>query len=93
MSHVLVYPFAGAGCGVVAAITVVPAIGSTIGGSSDGTVGITLIVGTFLAGAGAVAGAILGAAEMFITRTDRMQSTQGPDLLATDTLNPHPRRD
>ncbi len=60
MNHLLLYPFAGAACGVLAAVVVVPAIG----GNSEGTFGMTLLAGIFLAGSGAIAGALVGVGEV-----------------------------
>lgn len=77
MNHILVYPFAGAACGVMTAVTVIP----VIGGNAEGTFGMTLIVGTFLAGSGAIAGAILGAAEVMRGQAPRMKTVSDQDGL------------
>lgn len=86
MSRVLMYPFAGAACGALTAIVIVP----LIGGNADGTVGVTLVVGTVLAGSGAIAGAVLGAAEMFMTHLDRVRSSPARQTSESDTLSAHP---
>ena len=80
MSRLLMYPFAGAACGALTAVVIV----SAIGGNSEETFGMTVLVGTFLAGAGAVAGAILGAAEMFIARIDRARIASEQDAPETE---------
>ena len=78
MSHLLIYPFAGAGCGAVAAMIVVP----LVGGANSDIAAITLFVGTFLAGAGAIAGAVIAGAEVLASQqhVNRSQPTE---------LNPH----
>lgn len=80
MRRLLLYPFAGAALGVLAAATVIPAIG----GNAEGTFGVALVAGIFLAGSGAIAGAILGAAEMFRTRMDH-QAKPAQDRNGVDT--------
>jgi hypothetical protein len=57
MGRTLIYPFAGAVIGFLAAFVIVP----MMAGSASDTAAITLFVGTFLAGTGAIAGAIVGA--------------------------------
>lgn len=80
MSRLLMYPFAGAACGALTAVVIVPAIG----GNSEESFGMTVVVGTFLAGAGAVAGAILGAAELFVTSMDRARIVSEQDAPKTE---------
>jgi hypothetical protein len=54
----LLYPLAGAALGFLTALILVTVM---VGGASPGeTAAITLFVGAFLAGCGAIAGAILG---------------------------------
>ena len=66
MGRTLLYPFAGAGIGFLVAFAIVRL---TVGASpSRDTTAITLFVGTFLAGTGAIAGAIIGAVEFFKRR-------------------------
>jgi len=60
MSRLLLYPFAGAACGAMAAMIVVP----SVAGANADTAAITLFIGTFLAGSGAIAGAVLAGAEV-----------------------------
>jgi len=64
MTRLLVYPFAGAACGLLAAVMIVP----VFSGNAPDTAGVTLFVGTFLAGSGAIAGAILGGVDMLMRR-------------------------
>lgn len=72
MGRMLFYPFAGAGFGALAAVLIVPAMG----GKSPDTTAITLFVGTFLAGTGAIAGAIIGGAD-YLRRRDQARATRG----------------
>ena len=72
MGRTSLYPFAGAGIGALAAVVIVPAIG----GASSDTTAITLFVGTFLAGTGAIAGAIVGGVE-FLRGRDQARAARG----------------
>jgi hypothetical protein len=64
MGRTLLYPFAGAGIGFLAGFVIV---GMMAGAASPSeTTAITLFVGTFLAGCGAIAGAIIGGVEFFM---------------------------
>jgi hypothetical protein len=71
MGRTLLYPFAGAGIGFLFGVLVARIM---VGGSppSD-TTAITLFMGAFLAGCGAIAGAIMGGVESF------KRSRQAPD--------------
>lgn len=78
MSRLLIYPFAGAACGALAAMIVVP----LVGGANSDIAAITLFVGTFLAGAGAIAGAVIAGAEVLaaqqrVALQQKTESTQG----------------
>ena len=74
MGRTCLYSFAGAGIGFLAAFVIV---GMMVGASppSD-TTAITLFVGTFLAGTGAIAGAITGAVAEFVKRTEQARAAQ-----------------
>jgi hypothetical protein len=61
MGRTLLYPFAGAGIGFLAAFVIVRMMAGA--SSPSEATAITVFVGTFLAGTGAIAGAIIGAAE------------------------------
>ena len=66
--------FAGAGIGFVAALVIV----GVMAGPSPArdTAAITLFVGTFLAGTGAIAGAIVGGVAEYFDRTERMRQAR-----------------
>lgn len=66
MGRTLIYPFAGAGIGFLVAFVIVRLMAGPSPPSD--TTAITLLVGTFLAGTGAIAGAILGGVESFKRR-------------------------
>jgi hypothetical protein len=66
MGRMLLYPFAGAGIGFLVAFVIVRMMAGEPPPSD--TAAITLFVGTFLAGTGAIAGAIIGGVECFIRR-------------------------
>ncbi|MDP1795865.1 MAG: hypothetical protein Q8K78_00205 [Planctomycetaceae bacterium] len=74
MNRFLLYPFAGVAIGVLAAVVIVP----IIGGAAHDTAAITLFVGTFLAGSGAITGALIGLADLLL-RTDRTRLTRDHD--------------
>jgi hypothetical protein len=59
MGRTLIYPVAGAVIGFLAAFAIVPMMAGE--SSARDTNAIILFVGTFLAGTGAIAGAIVGA--------------------------------
>lgn len=61
MGRTLLYPFAGAGIGFLVAFVIVRMMAGASPPSD--TTAITLFVGTFLAGTGAIAGAIIGGVE------------------------------
>lgn len=82
MSRLLVYPFGGAAVGVLAAVLIVPMMS---GGAPD-TAAIMLLVGTFLAGSGAIAGAIVGAVDVFRPR-NRTADAVGSHVATTDRGN------
>ena len=84
MGRTLLYPFAGAGIGFLVAFVIV-AMMAGAQPSSDWAV-ITLFVGTFLAGTGAIAGAIIGGVEFF---KRRQQATDAPG--AQGEIQPTPR--
>jgi hypothetical protein len=69
MGRALVYCFAGAGIGFLAGFVIVGLISGPHPPSDAGVIG--MFVGTFLAGTGAIAGAILGAVAEFIKRNER----------------------
>ena len=79
MGRTLLYPFAGAGIGFLVAFVFVRMMAGPSPPSD--TAAITLFVGTFLAGTGAIAGAILGGAESFTRRrqADEEQVRRGPE--------------
>jgi hypothetical protein len=66
MGRTLLYPFAGAGIGFLVAFVIVRIMAGASPPSD--TTAITLFVGTFLAGTGAIAGAIIGGVESFKRR-------------------------
>jgi len=66
--------FAGAGIGFLAACLLVQMM--TGGAPSRDTAAITLFVGTFLAGTGAIAGAIAGGMAELRARADRASEAQ-----------------
>ena len=75
MGRTLLYPFAGAALGFLAAFVIVRLMA---GPSPPGdTTAITLFVGTFLAGTGAIAGAIVGGVES-LKRRQQAREEQVP---------------
>lgn len=63
MRRAWVYPFAGGGIGFLVGFAIVQVMAGAAPSSDSSAT--TLFVGTFLAGAGAIAGAITGAVESF----------------------------
>lgn len=87
MSRLLIYPFAGAGCGALAAMIVVP----LVGGANSDIAAITVFVGTFLAGAGAIAGAVIAGGEVLASQQrvalqPKAQLTQGEVAASPPTM-------
>ncbi len=72
MNRLLLYPFAGVAIGVLASVVIVP----IMGGASPDTAAIMLFVGTILAGSGAIAGALVGLADLLL-RADRTRDHDG----------------
>jgi hypothetical protein len=66
MGRTCLYSFAGAGIGFLVGFVIVQMMAGAKP-ASDSTV-IALFVGTFLAGTGAIAGAIVGGVEFFMRR-------------------------
>jgi hypothetical protein len=76
MGRTWLYSFAGAGIGFLVAVVIVQMM---VGPSPPSeTTAITLFVGIFLAGTGAIAGAITGGVAEFVKRMDQARETQGP---------------
>jgi hypothetical protein len=73
MERALLFPFAGAGIGFLVAVAIVRIMAGP--SPSSDTTAITLFVGTFLAGSGTIAGAILGAVE-FCKRREPSRESQ-----------------
>jgi hypothetical protein len=74
MARTWLYSFAGAGIGFLVAFVIV---GIMAGASPPSeTSVITLFVGTFLAGTGAIAGAIIGGVAEFFKRTEQPREAQ-----------------
>ena len=74
MGRTCLCSFAGAGIGFLAGLAIV---GMMCGGSpSRDTAAITLFVGTFLAGCGAIAGAICGGVAEYLHRSDRAREAR-----------------
>ena len=75
MRRTLLYPFAGAGIGFLAAVAIVHVMAGPSPPSD--TNAVAMLAGIFLAGCGAIAGAIVGGVEFFkrrpSTRDDRQQ--------------------
>jgi hypothetical protein len=76
MGRTLACSLAGAGTGFLAAFVIVQAM--TGASPARDTAAITLFVGTFLAGTGAIAGAIIGGVAEFLSKTDK-QARPGID--------------
>jgi hypothetical protein len=74
MVRTWLYSFAGAGIGFLAALVIVRMMAGA--SSPSETTAITLFVGTFLAGTGAIAGAITGAVAEFRKRTEQASQAQ-----------------
>jgi hypothetical protein len=75
MERAWLYSVAGAGIGFLAACVIVRMMAGESPPSD--TTAITLFVGTFLAGAGAIAGAISGGVAEFLTRTEQAREAEG----------------
>ena len=89
MRRTLFYPFAGAGIGFLTAFVIVR-IRAGASPPSD-TTAITLFLGTFLAGTGAIAGAIIGAVVFFQRRQQaREEEVQRESESETSWLNTAP---
>ncbi|HEY1377320.1 MAG TPA: hypothetical protein VGF55_11025 [Gemmataceae bacterium] len=83
MGRTLVFSFAGAGIGFLAAFVIVQMM--TGPSEARDTAAITLFVGTFLGGSGAIAGAIVGAVAEFANRSTQpravpLRRESGPDV-------------
>jgi hypothetical protein len=74
MGRTLLYPFAGAVIGFLFGSVLVQMMAGAA--SPSETTAITLFVGTFLAGTGAIAGAILGGVD-FLKRREQASEAQG----------------
>jgi hypothetical protein len=76
MKHTWLFPFAGAALGFLGALVLVPVLLGTEPARDRNA--ITLFVGTFLAGSGAIAGAISGAAAESFTSRQRASDASAP---------------
>jgi hypothetical protein len=75
MERTWLYSFAGAGIGFLVGSVLVQMMAG--GASPSETTAITLFVGTFLAGTGAIAGAITGGVAESVKRTEQAREAQG----------------
>ncbi len=74
MGRTCLYSFAGAGIGFLGAFVIVRMMAGASPPSEN--TAITLFVGTFLAGTGAIAGAITGGVAEFVKRTEQAKQAQ-----------------
>jgi hypothetical protein len=75
MGRTVLVSFAGAGIGFLGAVVIVRMMAGSPPPSD--TAAITLFVGTFLSGTGAIAGAIIGAAAEFFQRAEQVRQARG----------------
>ncbi len=88
MNRMLVYPFAGAAIGVMAAVMIV----SVMSGGAPDTAAITLFVGVFLAGTGSIAGALVGLVNVLV-KAERTRLTDSPGVSEIEGPRPNSFRD